>query len=112
MTIRAADILFYGLWALVLIVAFILQVIPAFLIVMLFSLAVGVPIGAALTVVPFAFIAVLIASCVIASKLTKKSRDAMESRRSGRDARTGYSHALPDNVSSPSSHYRDVRLLR
>jgi hypothetical protein len=103
MTIRSGDIVFYGLWALLLVAAFVLQAIPIALVVILFSLAVGVPIGAALTVVPFLFLAVLILSCVIASKLTKKPVEEAPARRPG----AGPAPALPKGVTSPSSYYRD-----
>jgi hypothetical protein len=105
MSIRTAEILFYALWALVLIVAFVLQAIPIVLVVILFSLAVGVPIGAALTVVPFLFLGALIVSCVIASKLTKRRVDAAPARR------PDPAHGLPRGITSPSRHYRDFSRL-
>lgn len=105
------DFLFYGLWTAVLIIALIVQAIPIFFVVMMFSLAVGFPIGAALTVIPIAFIAMLYLSCLIASKLTRQPAAGSGTRRSGPGAGTGSRFALPDNTASPVDYYRDAKRL-
>ena len=63
----------YGLWTLVVVVALVLEVIPVFLVVMLFSLAVGVPSGPALLLIPVLVIAMIAVACMIATGLTRRS---------------------------------------
>ena len=70
-TFRFADFLFYGVWTILVVVGLIVYATPFFLIAMLFALAVGFSPGAALTVFPIAFIAMLFLACVVASKLTR-----------------------------------------
>lgn len=105
------DLLFYGLWILVLIIALIVQAIPIFFLVVICSLAVGFSIEAALTVAPIAFIAMLYLSCLIASKLTRRPTAGSEAGRSGPGVQTQSRFALPANTASPADYYRDVKRL-
>ncbi len=65
------NLLEYGLWTLIVIVALILEVLPVFLVVMLFSLAVGVPTGPALLLIPVVLIAMIVVACIIATRLAR-----------------------------------------
>ncbi len=69
------NVLEYGLWALVVLVALVLEVIPVFLVVMLFSLAVGVPTGPALLLIPVVLIAMIFVACLIATRTTRRPGD-------------------------------------
>ena len=102
----AADILFYGMWSVVLILALVLQAIPFFLIVMLLGLVVGVPDWAALTVAPLGFLAMLYLSFAVVSKFAKRS-DAQSGAETGAAAR----FAAPNVGDNPLERYRNIRRL-
>jgi len=102
----AAGIVFYGMWAAVLILALILQAIPFFLIVMLLGLVVGFPDWAALTVIPLGFLAILYLSFAVASKLTGRS-DAQP----GAETRAAARFAAPNAGENPVERYRNMRQL-
>ena len=64
----AGELAYYGLWAMVLILAFVLQVVPVLLVVAMFGLAVGGPRGAELIAVPLIVLAMILVACVIATR--------------------------------------------
>ena len=66
------NVLEYGLWTLVVLIALVLEVIPVFLVVMLFSLSVGVPSGPALLLIPVLVIAMIAVACMIATGSTRR----------------------------------------
>lgn len=86
----SAEALYFALWVVVLIVAVILQVMPTVLVVMMLSLAIGVPKEVALNVVPVVFIATLYVSCLVASKIAGRPSAGWKTRRSRTGARGGF----------------------
>jgi hypothetical protein len=60
-----------GLWILILIFAFFMQVVPFLLVLTMFNLAVGVTSGAALIVIPVAAFCMLSVACWIATRRTR-----------------------------------------
>ena len=111
MTLRSGDLVFYGLWTLVLILALILQAFPFLLIVTMVALAFGFPFSAALAVIPVGFMAIFFLSCLIASKYTKRPAVELLPRRSERDVRPRSRYELPAKSMSPSDYYRIVKRL-
>lgn len=57
-----------GLWLIVLVLAFVMQVVPFLLVLTLFNLAVGVTSGAALVIIPVAAFGMLSVACWIATR--------------------------------------------
>ena len=103
------NLLHYGLWTVVLIIVLILEVFPVFLVVTMFSLAVGVPQGPALIIIPIAFISMIIFACLIATKLTKRPFAVPDARRWGPGGRPLRHLALPGKLASPTEYYRDLK---
>ncbi len=106
-----SKLLGYGLWAVVLIVALFLQAMPVLLVVTMFSLAIGIPKGAALIVIPVAFLGMVIVACLIATKLTRRH---MASSGAATRALRGQprSHLdLAAKSDSPSEYFRNLKRL-
>ena len=80
--------LYFAAWVAVLIIAVILQVAPVVLVVMMFSLAIGVPKEIALNVVPVVFVVVMYFSCLIASKFAGRPGAGWKTGRSDPGPRT------------------------
>ena len=104
-----SKLLHYGLWTVVLIVALILQAMPVFLVVTMFSLAIGIPKGAALIAIPVAFLGMVVVACLIATKLTRRHAAS-----SGAATRALGGHPRPhlDLVAeseSPSEYFRNLK---
>ena len=96
----AARLAGFGLWSMVLAIAFCLQVVPVTLVVSMFAVAVGLSIGAELIAVPAIVLAIVLTACLIASR-----------RRSRWGRRVG---ALPQ-AGSPvdrSDYFPEFRRLR
>lgn len=112
----SVDYLFVGVWTLVLIVALVLQAFPIFVLVMMIALTFGVPAGAALTLVPVIFVALLYLSCLIASKFTKRS-DAKSKPARPVPARPGATFRTVPRIAqrpqgmNPAELYRHMRPL-
>ncbi len=110
------NLLEYGLWTLIVIVALILEVLPVFLVVMLFSLAVGVPTGPALLLIPLILIAMIIVACIIATRLTRRPGTGFRTGGWRPDDRSGACFTAFTSISggslSPPARYRDLKRLR
>ena len=111
MPLRSGDLLFYGLWTLVLILALILQAFPFLLIVTMVALAFGFPFNAALTVIPIGFIAIFFVSCMVASKYTRRPVAQLDMSRAGHIDRTRPRRDVPPKAMSPSDYYRIMKRL-
>ena len=103
------NLLYYGSWTVVLIIVLILQVLPVFLVVMAFSLAVGVPQGPALIIIPISFITMVIVACLIATNLTRRPVVVTDARRADPGGRPRRYLALPGKHASPTEYYRDLK---
>lgn len=110
------NLLEYGLWTLIVIVALVLEVLPVFLVVMLFSLAVGVPTGPALVLIPVILIAMIVVACMIATRLTRPTGTGFRAGGWRPDDRSGAYLTGVTSISgrapSPTARYRDPKRLR
>lgn len=68
---RFSGALQVGLWILILLFAFFMQVVPFLLVLTMFNLAVGITSGVALIVIPVAVFGMLSVACWIATKRTR-----------------------------------------
>ena len=68
---RFSGALQVGLWILILVFAFFMQVVPFLLVLTMFNLAVGITSGAALVIIPVAAFGMLSVACWIATKRTR-----------------------------------------
>ena len=107
--LRPRDLAFLGVWMVVFVVALVLQAIPLLFFVMIFALAVGVPTGLAMTVVPTGFMAIVCLSCVMASKLTQRPPERSAVARPRPRAGSVPRSPLADRAVSPAERYRDMR---
>lgn len=98
-----STILEYGLWTAILAVALLLEVFPFLLVVMMFNLAVGVPRGPALFLIPVVVIGLVIAACVVATGITRRIGPRAPERRS----RPGADAVAPGRLSSPSDYFQE-----
>ena len=101
----------YVLWTVLLIFVLVIEVLPVFLFVTAFSLAVGVPQGPALIIIPIAFIGMVIVACLIATKLTRRPVVVSDARRSGPGGRPRRYLAWPGKHASPSEHFQELKRL-
>ncbi|HIM24530.1 MAG TPA: hypothetical protein EYM29_02805 [Rhodospirillales bacterium] len=102
--------LYYGLWIVVLIIALCIEVMPVFLILVVFSFAFGAPNGAALIIVLIAVICMVFGAFLIATKLTRRITVRVAAgRRPGGQPKSRF--ALSGNPASPSEYYRDLKRL-
>ncbi len=110
------NLLEYGLWTLILIVAFVLEVIPVFLVVMIFSLAVGVPTGPALLLIPVVMIAMIVVACIIATRLTRRTGTGFRAGGWRPDERSAACFTAFTSISggslSPPARTRGLKRLR
>ena len=110
------NLLEYGLWTLIVIVALVLEVLPVFLVVMIFSLAVGVPSGPALLLIPVVLIAMIVVACIIATRVTRRTGTGPRAggwrpgERSG-ECLTTFT-AVSGRPLSPPARYHDLKRLR
>ena len=99
----------YGLWMVVLAIAFFLQVVPVLLVVAMFGLAVGLSVGVEFVALPLIVLAIVLAACLIASR-----------RRAGRRRRRQFfagprprlGRGVPEFPTDRSAYFRDFRRVR
>ena len=103
------NLLYYGWWTVILIIVLILEVLPVFLVVMAFSLAVGVPQGPALIIIPISFISMVIVACMIATKLTRRPVVVTDARRSDPGGRPRRYLALPGKHATSTEYFLDLK---
>lgn len=106
-----SNILYYGLWALVLVIALVLQVIPLFLVVTMLSLAVGIPKGAGLVAIPMAVVAMVVIACIAATRYTRRYRVRPVAPHGRPDGEPGWRAALASKSISPSEYFRNLKRL-
>lgn len=70
-TTRASTVLQAGLWVVILLFAFFMQVVPFLLVLTMLNLAIGVSSGVALVLIPAAAFGMLSVACWVATKRTR-----------------------------------------
>ncbi len=107
---RAAALLAsYGIWMVILVIAFFLQVVPVLLVVAMFTLAVGLSVGVEFVAIPLVVLVMVLAACLIASR-----NRARHGRRSQDFARVRLRHGpgVPEFPTDRSAYFRDFRRVR
>lgn len=95
-----------GLWMLILVFAFFMQVIPFLLVLTMFNLAVGISSGVALILIPAAAFGMLSLACWVATKRTRNVLPAPLPQ-------PGYVAPYGDsNADAQTTHQRLIPLLR
>lgn len=105
----AASFAGYGLWTVILVLAFILQVVPVLLVVAMFSLAVGLPVGVEFVAIPIVVLAIVLAGCLIASRNRARHH---QRRQSVTRARPRQGPGVPEFPIDRSAYFRDFRRVR
>jgi len=72
-----------SLWLIVLVIAFVMQVVPFLLVLTMFNLAIGITSGAALLIIPVAAFGMLSFACWIATRRAKNLLPAQQKPRGG-----------------------------
>ncbi len=96
----------YGLWMVILVLAFFLQVVPVLLVVAIFSLAVGLSVGVEFVAIPLVVLAIVLVACLIAAR----RRAGHRRRRPSRRPRLG--PGVPEFPTDRSAYFRDFRRVR
>ena len=96
-----------GLWILIILFAFFMQVVPFLLVLTMFNLAVGVSSGVALILIPAAAFAMLSVACWVA---TKRMRNVLPEPR----PQPGYvaPYGVAEGPDAQSTHQRLIPILQ
>ena len=73
----AASLAGYGLWMVILVLAFFLQVVPVLLVVAMFTLAVGMSVGVEFVAVPLIVLAIVLVGCLIAARTRQAPTESL-----------------------------------
>ena len=99
----------YGLWMVILVIAFCLQVVPVLLVVTMFSLAVGLPAGVELIAVPLIVFAMVLVACLIATRSRARHRRGQEIFTRTRPRQNP---GVPEFPTDRSAYFRGFRRVR
>ena len=99
----------YGLWTVILVLAFFLQVVPVLLVVAMFSLAVGLSVGVEFVAIPLVVLAIVLAACLIVSR--NRARHHLR-RQSFTRSQPRQGPGVPEFPTDRSAYFRDFRRVR
>ena len=105
----AALLASYGIWMVILVIAFFLQVVPVLLVVAMFTLAVGLSVGVEFVAIPLVVLAVVLVACLIASR--NRARH-LQRRQFFTRARPRQGPGVPEFPTDRSAYFRDFRRVR